>query len=660
MTKNAIQVLALSVLFVLLCMAFVSSGYLSFDGGLNFSVARQLVETGEYARSYSGLYPFPIETDGYFVFLAALAIAVFGTGPFAAQLPNAICMLGLFAVLYFLLRKNLLPLQSNACLFAAAATPGLFLFGFDGYGEIPMLLPVCGALALLAAQDAKRGTYFFWAGALFGLSVSTKVVALIFAPAFALCLFVLTVNSGFRFLFRAGGLFSAGFTCVYGTWELYRFISMGASRWLEWWFIRGAGITDRAGITGGLKDTPDIADKVLRHIDLLAGFYGLPEVVLYFAIAIILITASFNLARSAYAAFKSSSKDGSLNRSHAVTSLFLLVAGITYLVWWIVMTPTEQAWLRRLFLGLFCLHVAIPLNIFRLVNRSTILTRYVSPLLLVLIIATSVIQSGKAMLKEWKQYRSGIAHAALAVDYLSTMDNKAQLFGIGWYAAPQLSFHSGQTFSDLAMTVIGDIDFEHAYLVMDGNALHIMGNPSRSQFLYPSVLPQFTYAEVEQANMNPKVFRLTGLKPLADPLGVVPNKWNRENVEFLTANNMLQGVRLSRHGIVASSLVRGWIKTLSATNLVIAGALFPAGEYENKLANISGYDVMTLDVYADDVFMFSERVLPDAKFRFEVPIDIDQQIVLKIESNFVRRKAGVFGPQDPGQMSYVLQKICLN
>lgn len=646
-------------LLVALFLAVVCSGHLSFDGGLNFMVASQLVESGDYARVYGGLYPFPIESDGFLIFLAAGIIKLFGVSPIAAQLPNALCILGLFTVLYCLLRKDLSQLQVTACLFAATLTPGLFLFGFDGYGEIPMLLPICGALLFLTRYRASQHLGMLWAGALFGLAVSTKVVGLIFAPAFALAMLFSSGLFRLKDKVRDAAVFSVGFIMVYGGWEVYRLSNLGLSRWLEWWRIRSVGITDRAGFTSGLSDTPDVTDKIGRHVELLGGFYGLPAGVLIAAVAIVFVLFFCTLIYGVYNQIKSVSGPEAQGKKSTIVAVFFLTAGLTYLVWWIAMTPTEQAWLRRLFIGLLCLHVAIPLLAFSLLNsgRGKIKLLF-SRLLIVTLLATAIHVVVNSMYKEWRKFKSNHELSVSGVEYLRNLDADAQLFGIGWYGAPQFSFHSGKTFKDLALSLLGEIDFTNAYLVLDSNALLIVGDPSQGRFLYPSVLPQYQYEEIEGFWSNPKILRIVGFKSLADDHDEVPLQWSKDNIEALLAKNQVQGVRLSRHGMVATSLVRGWIDASSATNLIIEGALFPIGEYENRLTRETSASRMELNVFVNDGLVGSVQVQPGKHFRIEESlVRIESKALLRIESNFLRIKTGVCGPQDPSQAAYIVNYV---
>ncbi len=321
-----------------------------FDGALNFNVSASLSKGEGYQSFYEQAHFFPIETqtNGPLVIPTALSYKFLGLNPLSSQLCNLIY---LFVFLYAVFR--LLELSGVAKplmilgLILILQLPGMRDYAMNGYGEIPAFSFALLALIQLSkriAGGAQKRTVL--AGVLLGLSFLTKTVSLIWSGPIVLvylaCMFFYGDKKIIETLreaiyFALGGLF------VVLLWEIYRAWSLGGiSNYEVWWMTQWNEIQSQAGVKAGYGDTEGVLNKLKFHFASFADMVHLSKylLLLFFVLcglgAISLVVSSKNNVRNFLA-------------------LALLTIGTMYFVWWLMITPTDMMWLRRIFLGLICL-----------------------------------------------------------------------------------------------------------------------------------------------------------------------------------------------------------------------------------------------------------------------------------------------------------------
>ncbi|NTW40209.1 MAG: hypothetical protein HGA44_10040 [Cellulomonadaceae bacterium] len=172
----------------------------------------------------------------------------------------------------------------------------------------------------------------------------------------------------------------------------------------------------------------------------------------------------------------------------AMARPLLVVAGLTgygtlYVAWWLAVTSTEKAWLRRITIGLFVLMLAaalLSLLVARLLYRSprphgglplpvASVTTAATTLALAVIVAQGLGASLDTLTSA-----SRLSEVAEVSDEVADLSAEgADLYGIGWWSAPVVSLYSGVGMENLSQTDYCDpdtlavIQAGEAYMVWD-------------------------------------------------------------------------------------------------------------------------------------------------------------------------------------------------
>ncbi len=189
--------IALSVLIPFGVIANVAMHSITtFDGGLNFQVAYNMLHGEGYARNYGGLThsPIEVETSGFFLVVAAIGFKLFGITNLSLSIPNLLFMLVLLAGASFALRRRpILRLIAPAAV--VLLTPHVAEFGLDGFGEFVSASLSLWCFILLTAVIEGAAKPYLLASLAFlvmGIGLTIKVVSIATIPvalgAFALSL----------------------------------------------------------------------------------------------------------------------------------------------------------------------------------------------------------------------------------------------------------------------------------------------------------------------------------------------------------------------------------------------------------------------------------------------------------------------------------------
>jgi len=181
--KYSIRIALLAALFFI---PFLGGAHLFDWDEINFAeAAREMLRSGEYLRVYINYLPF-WEKPPLFLWLQAMAMAVFGVGEFAARLPNALCGIATLVLLYNIGRK--LYDHRFGLIWAGAYFGSVlpFLYFKSGIIDPVFNLFIFSGLYLFILfywkkeryegieLKANQWTYLFFGGLLIGLGILTK------------------------------------------------------------------------------------------------------------------------------------------------------------------------------------------------------------------------------------------------------------------------------------------------------------------------------------------------------------------------------------------------------------------------------------------------------------------------------------------------------
>ncbi|MFM0528077.1 hypothetical protein PQR11_24240 [Paraburkholderia strydomiana] len=421
----------------------------SFDGAMNLRTAASFLNGEGYGFFYDRFFPFPAQTDGPFILPTALAFWIGGVTPFTGQVVNLIYIAAfVFVALALMLRVGVPLWLALFASMACVSMPGFVENAMNGYGEIPALTWFLSGILVLASSrggvnpSARR---VFWTGLLFGIAYLTKVVALVCVGPAMLVLFCVIVAQPDRWrrLFALG----AGFVVPVLCWEIFRFTEIGSVRgYLDWWRFQLGQVRAQSGAQpGGASD--GLLRKGAHHLSILSDLTGVPAALLGFTI-VAPVVAGLALASNRKARF-------SLRLALYVLSG---VVGL-YFFWWIFISPTAMAWLRRIvdaLLLLQCLVAVVLAAIWTMSvtrgdgsssNRKRAYALAMVALIPVVIGQLALIRSGESITRppQVAGYQLDTYKLAEAV---KALPSDATIFGTGWWQAPAVALFSGRKLSN--------------------------------------------------------------------------------------------------------------------------------------------------------------------------------------------------------------------
>lgn len=511
------------VLVPLLAVTWLmSTRVVSFDGALNMQVARHIADLGSYSRTYgeTTLFPAEIQTSSYFLFVSAAAIRVFGFSNLSLQAGNllfvALLLLG-FMRLTAPSRIASLTVPSVAIL----CDPGLLAYSTGGYGEgAATALALVAFMLLAGALRDTRHVVALSAGAFacVGVAISIKTVAFALLPAALLGLLIVGF-AGRRQTTRARIFLTPLATLVpIIAFELYRLAVLGRG-YGAYWKEQVSSIAYQAGIGADTDPSqgPSLLGKIADHFHLLAQQTGIAAEWWVFLLAL----APVGLATVSVLAWRGwHNHERARERQWALLALLLTVFAEYYFVWWLAITPTEKAWLRRATIGIFALLLAVGLvaalaiSLLRRSAQLTLPVRAAAGLVAVLSVLAVAFVGWPTAGRTYRSFTTGASAEAglveLAGDVDRLSDDGAQFYGIGWWSAPVVSLYSGVDFGDLyssdicspeALEAFSDGD---AYLVWDfyAEALSNTHDPSWGGATFTPTDVKTSYGQLWRITLN--------------------------------------------------------------------------------------------------------------------------------------------------------------
>ncbi len=456
--------LALSVLLgMLLVVLFARSARIatgnppSFDGAMNLQVAASLAKGDGYRRDYAEhpIFPHEIQTGPPYILPAAAVFKLWGVGIPQAEVVNLVYLALLLAITCWLIAPmGGWPLALfGAC--TVVTVPGVHLFGFYGFGEIPAL--AWGLAATLVyfhgGGEAWRG---FVAGVMLALAVYTKTVMLIGAAALGLCaiLEILVArrihDHGIRHRFAA---FVAGGAATVVSMETWRALALGGVHaWRHWWRVEAGNIFMQAGVKPGLETmTHSLFDKLQVHFALLADDYRMSLIFTGVWLILLLVVFAMLLIRAV-----------GEQRIHW-TAITVLLTALIYLAWWLLVTPTAKAWHRRILDGMICADIGLIVAAAtwwrreRNVGLGTLHKLSVFVALVALLLPAAWLVEGARILLvdavsekacEWQMADApscaqlnpddSVFNLQRVVREVRALPANAYVFAFGWYSAPRI------------------------------------------------------------------------------------------------------------------------------------------------------------------------------------------------------------------------------
>ena len=494
-------------LFYLMTVAALSQN-VHFDGAMNLEVSRSLAEGTGPRRLYdfTDYFPHGVQTKEPYTLLGALIFKLFGVGPFTAQLPSLIYLLMLCIVMLLVVRRLATTATGLLAVILLLSMPRLREFGLNGYGEIPTLtfgLAALGTVCWPGNIDNRLWLRAALAGLFAGLAIATKVVAAILVVAIAMTLIArifFESKHHWRSLSVAATSYAAFLVFPPLLVELWKWLVLGKASYIEWWQLEWQYIGYQAGIDSELVDHVGIVQsrtaKIANHFMLLTGQIRRSWIItgLMFVVPLVygacVVFLRYMAPRSRWLVFG------------------LLLVGGCYLVWWMAITPTEKAYLRRIYIGLVCLGtisaIALDQGVRWILKISTRIRRTLLAAFAACILCMYMpFVYSSLRYSAVPQQSEDVKMTLEAAELVRRMSPDDLVFGYGWYAAPSIALYSGRELIDLLDWPIGRYPGHHAYLLADSSTF-VTHTIDRMLERYPhqALLQDNSYAQVYEINFD--------------------------------------------------------------------------------------------------------------------------------------------------------------
>lgn len=430
-----------------LCL-MVIYGLPYFDGGMNIQVPVSMMRTGTYGTLYNGgtAFDIAVQTGLPVLFPIYVLFQIFGIGFVQALTVNAIYMVCMLLLLDRIGRHagmeaewRLMGIMLIFCM------RNVYDYSLGVYGEVPSLVwLLVSVLCLMIYEEQQKDRWMYGAGVAYGLALLTKTVLFIAVPAIVIVLLskiFLEKKLRIRDALKA----VAGCVIPYSLFMGYKFLTLGTAAFQTLTRTLMKGIMKQAGVSSGYADTTGgIFHKFGIHMGILSGFVDLPVVLVFLILAVNLLYMGYNIIR----------------RKHLVYFEILALTAYSYFGWWLLITSTEKAWFRRIFIGLLLMIFTMFWNLSQSVQVRKLTEKYRAflPVLLCVILTGACTRQMQGILgSDHGKEKQAIAADAVFIRELKTEQPDAVFCGNGWWQAPLLSFASGIDFYDLNQTYVDNM-----------------------------------------------------------------------------------------------------------------------------------------------------------------------------------------------------------
>jgi hypothetical protein len=452
-----------SILFILFTVIFVIvlvwdlivhclTGLPSFDGAMNYQVPISLIRNGTYSTTYDGeLFDTRIQTNAPFLLPIYPVFRLFGIGSGKALSVNAIYLLLMLVFVAFICYQ--MKITNWLILFlliTIGITPGFSSNAWGGYGEIPSLTWLLASIFFLIRNEEKKDNKFFIiSGVCYGLACLTKVVILIALPAF-LIVFFCKIFIEKKTEIKKGILWISSFILPIILFEIYKMKELGITPYLNLTKKLLHDVGSQAGTTGGFYDTSGIVQKFLVHYKNFCSSFNISEYVFLPLLAAAFFIWIYQVVKK---------------RNFSYFNI-IVVTAFSYFGWWLLITPTEKAWVRRIIIGVVLFEIVlfhfldILITYFVSKDRYREFNNIFGTIFAVYLLAIQIQATRSLNFIE----KNETIQVAQYIKSVSKTDEDAVFYGFDWWQAPVLSFLSGVDFYDLLKQ---DAIAENSYLVVD-------------------------------------------------------------------------------------------------------------------------------------------------------------------------------------------------
>jgi hypothetical protein len=418
-----------------------------------------------------------------------------------------------------------------------------------------------------------------------------------------------------------------GFVIPVFMFETYKLISSGFAGYYQLWAPHILEILKQTGIERGYADTNGFFAKFIKHLGLLSSYVKVDKTIILFLLLVLLISFTSILLYSIYTLWK---KLKFVNGEMVLFSndfLVLITVTLSYFGWWLIITPTQKAYYRRIIISDILLEICIVIIVYlvyvfskKLVEKSKKTTHklfHISMIIIFLmLLSTSIFGIIKTQNYSISFIDTPMKTSILeAGEFINSLPPAAEFFGFGDWQAPNVEFASGKIFKDINNTPgIDDLGpKKEKYLVVDNYAYYMDAKG------YKAILSKYEN-QLIFSNQHNLIYKLIFRNLLAYPKFSDEEKrqvsYNKIDFKAIdNANIYLRNVYINENnnsGKWAQKL-SGYLFKYNGEKTLRIQLWFPDLEKYDK-------QPFELDVFVNNVLMTGYEVSHDGSQKMNIPL----------------------------------------
>jgi len=302
--------------------------------------------------------------------------------------------------------------------------------------------------------------------------------------------------------------------------EAWRYWALGGmDGYLAWWSIEVQAVSRQSGVSAGYMDTPGMTDKLATHLRMLAEMFGLsPTLAALWILGPPTILAAMRLGGRKPSAIE-------------IRTLWLpVLVALAYFAWWLLVSPTQKAWHRRILVGAvlcnfswvcvaaYCAHLSRQWR-----SHAAKWAGSLPIAFCLFLLATFAFTWAWATPSK----RSPADYWA-TVHALQALPPDSVLLAVGWRSSPSLSLMSGRNFLDANDVLLHTLSGrEHVYLVSDRSPPHPAAMRIIQTYRATPLLPANQSATIHALDISTPNPTFLGSYPAPAPTQMVMASDNR-------------------------------------------------------------------------------------------------------------------------------------
>lgn len=410
----------------------------SFDGAMNLQVPLQMLRNGKFMTTYDGgivldsriQTRLPVLLPIYFMW------RLFGINSISALAVNALYIMALLFIC-FAICQELDASKKGTWIIMGILTivPCFWIFGLGVYGEVPTLVCFLASVLFLikAKENKKMGRNMALSGFLFSMAFLNKTVILIAVPSFVIVgAYKIIIEKSLNI--KKALIWLISFIVPIIMVNIYYLIQVGdLDEYLTMGHNEIFSVGKQAGVVSGYSSTPNIIEKFWHHMKILSNSFHLLNAYVLTALLIVILAAwGYRIVKTKKITYFD----------------IIILTMFSYFGWWLLITPTDKAWYRRIMMGVILLFFVGGIFLEGILRKIRTRNDFFHIGIIVFLFLVSIVHFNTDFATE-RTVKEDNMELANEIKKIIEENPHAKFYGYAWYQAPIVSFFADETFYNI-------------------------------------------------------------------------------------------------------------------------------------------------------------------------------------------------------------------